>query len=173
MKPDQMDPPQLPVKCKLTLLYAFSFVTAALLAVASLAGLLYPKSIYPDQDLLQSFNPSDVVHLVIGLPSLLAAIWLSRNGKLPGLLFWPGALFYIFYTNIVYVLSMPLNWALLSHLALVILSAYTMIALLASIDAATVQKLLTGVVPARRQGCANRPGSSAVCCCGGGRHSAM
>ncbi len=80
MKPDQMDPPQLPVKCKLTLLYAFSFVTAALLAVASLAGLLYPKSIYPDQDLLQSFNPSDVVHLVIGLPSLLAAIWLSRNG---------------------------------------------------------------------------------------------
>jgi hypothetical protein len=152
MNSAQIGTPHLPIKCKLTLLYAFSLVIAALVAAASIAGLLYPEMIYPDEDLLQSFMPNDVVHLVIGLPILLGSILLTWRGKLIGLLFWPGALFFIFYTYIVYVLSMPLNWAAMSHITLVTLSAYTMVALLASIDAAAVQQLLTGAVPARAGG---------------------
>jgi hypothetical protein len=79
-------------------------------------------------------------------------MWLVRRGKLIGLLFWPGALFYVFYTYLVYVFSMPLNVAFLLHLTLVTLSAYTMIGLVASIDGKAVQHKLTCAVPERAGG---------------------
>lgn len=149
MNTNQKDTANLPIRCNLTLAYAISLVIAALMAIASVAGLLYQTIIYPTDELLQSFVTNDVVNLFIGLPILLGSMWLARRGKLIGLLFWPGALFFVFYTYIVYVLSMPLNVAFLLHLTLVTLSAYTMIGLVASIDGKTVQKRLTGAVPER------------------------
>jgi hypothetical protein len=79
-------------------------------------------------------------------------MWLARRGKLAGLLLWPGALFYVFYSYLVYVLSMPLNAAFVLHLALVTLSAYTLIGLLASIDGNAVRDRLAGAVPERAGG---------------------
>ena len=142
----------LPIRCNLTLAYAISLVVAALMAITSVAGLLYQTIIYPTDELLQSFVPNDVVNLFIGLPILLGSMWLARRGKLIGLLLWPGALFYVFFTYIVYVLSMPLNVAFLLHLTLVMLSAYTLIGLVASIDGKSVQNQLTGAVPERAGG---------------------
>ena len=152
MNTNQKDTASLPIRCNLTLAYAISLVIAALMAIASVAGLLYQTIIYPTDELLQSFVPNDVVNLFIGLPILLGSMWLARRGKLVGLLFWPGALFYVFYTYIVYVFSMPLNVAFLLHLTLVTLSAYTMIGLVASIDGKAVQHRLTGAVPERAGG---------------------
>ena len=71
---------------------------------------------------------------------------LERRHKVLGLLFWPGALFFVFYNYLVYLLSMPLNLAFLLHLLLVALSAYTMIALVVSIDAKAVRDRLAGRV---------------------------
>ena len=152
MNTNQKDTANLPIRCNLTLAYAISLVIAALMAIASVAGLLYQTIIYPTDELLQSFVPNDVVNLFIGLPILLGSMWLARRGKLVGLLFWPGALFYVFYTYIVYIFSMPLNVAFLLHLTLVTLSAYTMIGLVASIDGKAVQHRLTGAVPERAGG---------------------
>jgi len=152
MNTNQDDTANLPLRCNLTLAYAISLVIAALMAIASVAGLLYQTIIYPTDELLQSFVPNDVVNLFIGLPILLGSMWLARRGKLIGLLFWPGALLYVFYTYIVYVLSMPLNVAFLLHLTLVTLSAYTTIGLVASIDGKAVQHRLTGAVPERAGG---------------------
>ena len=152
MNTNQKGTGSLPIRRNLTPAYAISLVIAALMAIASFAGLLYQTIIYPTDELLQSFVPNDVVNLFIGLPILLGSMWLARRGKLIGLLFWPGALFYVFYTYIVYTYSMPLNAAFLLHLALVTLSAYTMIGLVASIDAKAVQNRLTGAVPERAGG---------------------
>jgi len=152
MNTNQKDTANLPIRCNLTLAYAISLVIAGLMAIASVAGLQYQTIIYPTDELLQSFVPNDVVNLFIGLPILLGSMWLTRRGKLVGLLFWPGALFYVFYTYIVYVFSMPLNVAFLLHLTLVTLSAYTMIGLVASIDGRAVQHRLTGAVPERAGG---------------------
>jgi len=148
----QKDTANLPIKRNLTLAYAISLVIAVLMAIASVAGLLYQTIIYPTDELLQSFVPNDVVNLFIGLPILLGSMWLVRRGKLSGLLFWPGALLYVFYTYIVYVFSMPFNVAFLLHLTLVTLSGYTMIGLIASIDGKAVQNRLAGVVPERAGG---------------------
>ncbi len=145
----------LPIRRNLTLTYALSFIIAILMAAASVAGLLYRTVIYPTDELLRSFVSNDAVNIFIGLPILLGSMWLAWlawRGKLIGLLFWPGALFFVLYNYIVYVFAMPLNVAFLLHLALVTLSVYTIIGLVASIDGKAVQQRLTGAVPERLAG---------------------
>ena len=141
-----------PIKDKLSLIYAFSFLIAILMTVSSLAGLRYPTLIYPTDELSRTFIPNDVVNIFIGLPILLGSMWMAWRGKLIGLLCWPGALFFVLYTYIAYIFAMPLNWAFLLHLALATLSLYTLIGLVASIDGKIVQQTLSGAVPERFAG---------------------
>ena len=152
MNTDQVHGASLPLRFDLRLIYILSVVIAILMAVASVAGLLYQTDIYPTDEMLQSFLPTDVAMLFIGLPMLLVSIWLTWRGKLIGLLFWPGTLFFVLYNYIVYVFAMPLNVAFLLHLTLVTLSVYTLIGLVASIDGKAVQQRLTGAVPERLAG---------------------
>ena len=147
-----LDTNNLPVNCDLRLLYASSLVIVLLIIIASILGILYPTIIYPHEGLQEAFIPNDVVNLIIGVPILLGSMWLAYRGRLIGLLFWPGALFYVFYTYVVYLLSLPLNAAFLLDLTLVSLSAYTMIGLVACIDGKKVQDQLGGVVPERAGG---------------------
>jgi hypothetical protein len=70
---------RLPITRDLTLVYALSLAVAVLMAVASVAGLVYPADIYPEQALRQSFAANDVVNLLIGLPILLGSMWLARR----------------------------------------------------------------------------------------------
>jgi hypothetical protein len=122
------------------------------MAVASVAGLLYPARLYPTEELRQSFVPNDVVNLFLGLPILLGSMWLARRGRLIGLLFWPGALFFVLYNSVVYAFGLPLNVGFLLSLVLLTLSAYTMIGVVASIDGKAVQQQLMGAVPERIAG---------------------
>ncbi|MGD9030733.1 MAG: hypothetical protein PVG25_13080 [Anaerolineae bacterium] len=142
----------LPVTRKLTLVYALSVLAALILAVASVAGLMYPGHFYPTEALRQSFLPNDVLNLVIGLPILVGSMWLARQGRLLGLLFWPGSLFYVLYNSVVYALGLPLNLGFLLWLVLLTLSAYTTVGLVASVDAKAVQRELIGWVPERLAG---------------------
>jgi hypothetical protein len=137
---------RLPIKRRLSLAYASSLAIAALMTLASIAGILYQSTIYPTEELLESAVPTDVANLCIGLPCLLGSMWLARQGNLAGLLFWPGVLFYAFYTYAVYIMCMPLNGVLLLHLTLVTLSACTIIGLIASIDGEAVRRRLRGHV---------------------------
>jgi hypothetical protein len=79
-------------------------------------------------------------------------MWLAWRGKLVGLLLWPGALLFVLYNYLAYVLAMPLNVAFLLHLTLVTLSTYTLAGLLASIDGEAVQGRLSGSVSERLAG---------------------
>ncbi len=142
----------LPVKRSLAPAYAITSIIALLMAAASVVGLLYRAVIYPTDELLRSFVPNDIVNIFIGLPILLGSMWLAWRGKLIGLLFWPGALFFVLYNYIVYIFAMPLNIAFLLNLALVTASAYTLIDLVANIDGKTIQNRLSGAVPERLSG---------------------
>ena len=142
----------LPIRRSLKPIYASSIIIAILMAAASAAGLMVRTTIYPTDELLRSFVPNDVVNLFIGLPILLGSMWLALRGKLVGLLCWPGALFFVLYTYIVYVFAMPFNAAYLLYLALVTLCVYTIIALVTSIEGKPVQERLTGAVPERVAG---------------------
>ena len=142
----------MPVKGKLSLMYFFSFLIAILMAILSLAGLGYRTDIYPNEELMQNFLPNDVVNLAIGLPILLISMGLARGKKLTGLLFWTGALFYIFYNYLAYIFAMPLNWAFPGYIILTVLSIYTLAGLIAAIDGKAVQDRLRGAVPEKFAG---------------------
>lgn len=140
------------IKGSISLIYASSIIIAILMTIVSIVGLQSRTTIYPTEELIQSFVPNDVVNLFIGFPILLGSMWLTWRGKLIGPLFWMGALFFVFYNYIGYVFAIPLNWAFLLHLILAISSLYTFISLLASIDGENVYQSLTGTVPEKFAG---------------------
>ncbi|MBE0684285.1 MAG: hypothetical protein IH589_20465 [Anaerolineales bacterium] len=142
----------LPIKSKLSLIYASSLLVSVLMAVTSVAGLRYRTIIYPTNELIRTFVSNDAVNLFIGLPILLGSMWLAWRGKLIGLLCWTGALFFAFYNYTAYVFAMPLNWMFPFHLALMMSSIYALIGLVASIDGKAVQQILSGAVPERFAG---------------------
>jgi hypothetical protein len=142
----------LPVTRSLTLAYASSLLIALLMAITSTAGLLYGTTLYPTEEMLLLKLPTDLFTLVVGLPLLLTSMWLARRGNLLGLLCWPGVLLYVLYIYVAYAIGVPFDVLFLAYVALVALSAYTLIGLVASIDAAAVGQQLTGAVPARIAG---------------------
>lgn len=142
----------LPHRYLLSPAYLISLLIAFLSAIASVAGLVYRTEIYPTEELQRTFLANDVVNLLLGLPILLVSMWLTRRGNLIGLLFWPGALFYGLYNYLVYLLGMPLNVMFLFYLAIVTLSIYTTIGLVAAIDYTAVKDRLSGQVPDRFTG---------------------
>ena len=136
----------LPIKGKLKLVYILSILIACLFAFTSVSGILLGPTIYPTEELLNNFISNDVVNLLIGLPVILVSIVLTLRGKLVGLLFLPGSLLFVVYNYMIYILAIPLNWASLFYLILIILSVYVIIKLFTFINGEKIQRCLTGVV---------------------------
>jgi hypothetical protein len=152
MDQNQLAFPNLPIKRNLKSAYALTWVITLLLAGASLAGLLTWGGLYPSEELRQSLLPNDVVNLLVGVPILLISLRLTRGGKLRGLLLWPGAMVYVLYNYIAYLVALPLSGMTAVFLALVGLSVYTLVDLFASIEIGAVGDQLDGKVPARTAG---------------------
>ena len=142
----------LPIKRNLKITYSVSIIIAILMTGSSITGLLYSGQTYPSEELVLAFLPNDIINLVIGLPILTVSMWLISRGKLLGLLFWPGALFYVLYNYLIYVLAMPINMVSLVALILVTLSAYALIDLLARLDGTAIREAISGAVPERLAG---------------------
>jgi hypothetical protein len=148
----QLDVSALPLRRELTIAYTLSLVIVLLVAAAALSGLLLRSSIYETETLIMAFVPGDLFHLTIGLPVLLGSMALARRGRLAGLLSWPGALLYLLYSYVTNLLGVPFGPLFLPYLLLVILNAYTLIALVASIDAGAVRRRLVDRVPVKGAG---------------------
>lgn len=142
----------LPLRRDLAPGYFMSLLAAAGMAAVSLAGLIFPAALYPTPELRRSFLSNDVVNLLIGAPCLLGAMALARRGRLPGLLFWPGALFYTTYTYIAYAVAIPQMGQRLTYAGLAILSAASIAWLLASMDGPALRQRLAGKTPERFTG---------------------
>ncbi len=122
------------------------------MTAASLGGLLFPSAIYPTDELLRTFLANDLVNLLIGLPVLLASLWLARRGNLVGLLSWPGALLYITYNYLAYLFGIPFGEITLLYLALALLSVWSFVVLLRNIDTNSLQMRLTETIPVKLSG---------------------
>ncbi|MFQ5864756.1 MAG: hypothetical protein ACE5IW_05950 [bacterium] len=141
----------LPITRSLTLAYVTSIIVAMIMTLASAVGILYRSVIYPTEELSVGFVSTDVLNLVVGLPILLGSMWLTRRGKLTGLICWPGALFYVLYIYISY-LAIPVNVLLIPYIFLITLSAYSIIGIIVSINSDAVRQRLSGVIPAKTTG---------------------
>lgn len=122
------------------------------MAVVSLTGLLSPATTYPSKELVETFLPNDVVNLLIGLPVLLISLWLAFRGALLGLLLWPGALFYVAYSFLSYIFSIPPNLVYIGYLILITGSIFSIVVLLPKMDTESIHRKLESVVPARMSG---------------------
>ena len=142
----------LPIKHSLKPVYILSLIIAFLLAFTSIVGIFFGSMVYPTEELLNNFISNDIVNLIIGLPIILASIFLTIRSKLVGLLFWPGALLFIVYNYLIYVLAIPLNWIFLVYLTLIVSSLYTIILLANRMDGTKIQQQLTGIVNERISG---------------------
>ena len=136
------------VKRDITLAYLISGIVALIMCVVSVVGILFGNDMYPASQ-VSSNSGTDALNLVIALPTLLGSMWFARRGSLIGLLIWPGALFYILYVYTFYILGVPFSLLFLPYIALITLSAYTIIGLIASIDGESVRQRLAGNVPER------------------------
>jgi len=142
----------LPITRDLTLAYRVSLAVAVLMAFVSVAGLVWGSD-----GLYRVETPSvlvsqggDAANLIL-VPILLGLMWLARRGSMIGLLLWPGALFYALYAYAVYLVGAPFTVLVFAYVALVILSASTLIGIVASIDGAEVRQRLAGT-PVRSVG---------------------
>ncbi len=102
---------------------ALSIFAAVLLCLTSVIGILAPEWVYPTMDQQISLVPNDIVNLLLGLPFLLAVIFLARRGRLWARLCWPGALLYIVYNSLVAVVSLFPGLLSLAHLVQLALCA--------------------------------------------------
>jgi hypothetical protein len=142
----------LPIKQGLKPATALSYVVLIMMVAASLAGLLFPSTLYPTEELRQSYLANDLVNLLLGMPILLVSMWLAERGKLFGLLCWPGALLYTFYNSIAYLTGIPVNIITVVFAGQMILSGYLIFDLILGIDLHAVRTQLTGVVPEKLSG---------------------
>ena len=153
MNLNHVSKPALPFKGSLTPYYILTAIIGLLMVATALTGLLGPDTVYPEEDLRQSLLPNEVVNLFVGVPILVISMWLARRGRLLGLLFWPGALFYPLYNYLAYLFALPHTVLFVPYLALVTLSVYTLIGLVAGIDRGAVGAQLEGKVPEKLSGC--------------------
>ncbi len=149
---DHTQPNSLPVRGDLTTEYVLSLAIAILMAVLSVIGLFFPAGIYPSDEIIQSYRTNDLVNLIFGFPLLIAFVLIARQGKLVGLLLWPGALLYVLYNYTAYVFGVGRTWIALLFLGLVLLCGYTIIRLLREINGDGVRSRIEGAVAERVSG---------------------
>ena len=136
----------------LTLIRLGSTLTAVLAVAVSVAGIIGRTSLYENEELLLLKVPTDLFTLIIAVPTLLVSIWLAQRGWLLGLLCWPAPLLYMLYIYLANAIGVPFGALFLPYAAIAALSAYTLIGLVACIDAEAVKRRLAGAVPARPTG---------------------
>ena len=120
-----------------------------LVTVAALVGLSNPDVVYPTAELREFALANDIVSLAIGVPLLIASMWLAGRGRMAGRLAWPGVLLYLLYGAVAYVVALPVTWVYPIHLVVASGSVYMLIGLAVRLDAAAIKKKLVGQIPER------------------------
>jgi hypothetical protein len=143
---------QFPVRSDLKPVQVNTFILVILVAGVSIAGMVYPHKIYPDTETSLAFIPTDLLNLVLGIPVILFSTFLTQKQRLIGLLFYPGALFYVTYIYTTYLLGLPPGILFIPYLALVALSILTIFMLFYRMENRQIRERLKGHVPLKSAG---------------------
>ena len=129
-----------------------TLILIILTAGVSAAGVAFRHSIYPDQETLMAFVPTDMVNLVLGIPAIVVSMYLTWKQKLIGILCFPGTLLYITYVFTTYLFGLRINFLSILYLILVILSLFIVTLLFMHMDGPRIRDQLKGHVPVRGSG---------------------
>jgi hypothetical protein len=140
----------MPPRRELTVAYALSGLLAVLLIASSVAGLLFGGRGFYDSypASLSGLVGQDAVTLVVGVPLLIASVWLTGRGSIVALLIWTGTLFYFAYSYYFYVIG-GFNALFLLYIAIVSASLYGLLSLLVAIDREAIRARFGSGAPRR------------------------
>ena len=140
---------RLPLKRSLMGDYVLSFIIALLMTATSISGLLAPNTFYFVEEMRKGFVTTDIINLLLVMPTLILGYVLTRRGLLTGLVFWIGSLFVINYHYIAYAVAHPMTWQFVLYITIVGLTAWAVFNLIRSIDLFEIKQRLSGAVPVR------------------------
>lgn len=116
-------------------------VLVIILSVITSAGGLLMENLYRDNEVVRTmWFVNDIVTLLLAVPSLAAAMVLARKGSLKARLIWAAVLWYMIYNYVFYAYGAVFNSFFLFYVALIILPAYSVILILASVDSKEISK---------------------------------
>lgn len=114
--------------------YWLSGGLAALLVFASAAGLFVPGLYHDTPDWVAQTRATDLVTLALAVPALVAALFLAARGSLRARIVWLGVLGYALYMYAIYAFAVAFNGLFLVYVAVLALSAWSLVALLTRLD---------------------------------------
>jgi len=110
-----------------------SLVLLVLMVTQALTGLVFSDQYRDVAWIKATWFGNDIVTLVLAVPMLILSLRLTRSGEVRGLLLWLGILGYGVYNYAYYMLGAALNASFPLYVALVVLSAVTLVRLLTAI----------------------------------------
>jgi hypothetical protein len=129
--------------------FVLSWLAAALMAVASAAGLAIPH-LYPDIPwAAAALRGGDLVTLAMATPILVGALVLAARGSARAQLVWAGILGYNVYNYAYVVFGAEFNDFFLAHVAILSLSIWALICLLSSLPVPAIAARFGPHTPAR------------------------
>ncbi len=140
---------KLPIKRSITIAYVISIIIASILVFSFIIIQIYQDDIYKTDVLKLAFVPTDWVNIIIGVVLIIVSLLLCWRNKLIGLLFLPATLFFMVYSYFIYLIGMPFTILFLPYLIIVILSIYTTIFVVSTIDLELIKQKLEKYAPAR------------------------
>ena len=128
---------------------ALSYASAALAAVASVAGLAY-SGLYRDVAWVKmTWFGNDLITLLVGVPLVLVGVTLARRGSLRGVLLWASGLYYIVYNYSFYLHGAQLNVLFPLYAVLFVLPFAALVLLLWRLDADALAASFSPRTPVR------------------------
>jgi len=128
-------------------IYLLSFLVLIILFIVSVLGVSAHEHTYPTKEIGRVLVINDYVSLIIGVPVLALCLLLALRKKTIGWLLWPGALLFVLYNSLVYILTLPLSPVYLLHLFLSTFCVYALFGLFNRIDGEILVKKLAGAIP--------------------------
>jgi hypothetical protein len=143
---------ELPVSSGLQGIQVLAALVTLLMAGLSVIGLVLSDRLYPTEELIQSFMTNDLINLLIGAPTIFAALVFIWKRKTIGLLLLPGSMLYVIYNSIAYVVGRPYDLYATGHLILILACGFVIYTIFARLDSQIVEARLGGAVPAKFSG---------------------
>jgi hypothetical protein len=126
-------------------------IVICILMVASSGWGLFADDVYHEGAWARAaLRGGDLVSLVVAVPLLAWSLWRARQGSPRATLTWAGALGYNVYNYAYFTFGAHFNDLFLAHIAILALSVWTLVFLLASLDAAALAQRFTPTAPTRK-----------------------
>jgi len=133
----------------LTLAYRLSAILAILLFIAAVVGVFVPE-VYRDTALWAAqARGVNLVDLVVALPTLVIALFLTGRGSWRARIVWVGVLGYVLYDEAIFAFDIRFNSLFLIYVALLSLATFSLITSLTHLDVAALRLRVSSRVPAR------------------------